>query len=956
MILSPNKIRLFLLFLSFLNITKSIIFVGMNQNGGFNFDVYPEILVDPYTKLIFAGAASYPPATNDQKMSYSVCAYDSKNFKQTKIFLPIVTKNALVNDILEANPLWNAQLNSFSLLQGITLEPKFYPMASIIGDSRIFIFNNLNIYENKKNNLITTDPLLDINGNEGQISQVAVGSNEFIAAVLPDGSQFDNLTPIFLYDFIVKEKIIPIPGTSHYFTLLKLTSSSTEVISNETPYFLMESDFNCNIIPNTLSLGSIPANNAFYVGFSGSGPTGIKIVSMIHNSIISQNIAKTITTNKIIATNEPNTFLYLNQIAGITLSTGLSYLIILGGTTNINISKSILYGLPIINFINPVDQETENLEEINSDEAVQIGQLANINSIPTNLFNSASPHIFINTVFTNPPLNANDLYSANDPRAVIGAIPLTFYNKKNSFQDVLDKTITSNFIINNVNTFKDSVFSNVSYIGNDNEAIGGIFYSQALLNEYGSVNRWTLWMRKNINGNITNSTYIPFLGSHFAIYQESKNTIVTNEIARSGPFPFTTIIEKTAAAKTGIQKIIDIPYTHPAIGFDNNNLSPSYAIYLGNNTVIMQQTANNSGMKPIIINDIIYGVNGRMPQMTAKNNTVVFQGGVLEESGVLWTSDLAFTNNDAWLVAGGSNGVFILSDEDGNGTGVSLLQANFTGLGENQSWRQLGSFGVVRKIVPSLGVLFVIEEQTIWRIEMTKENISKGRNCTVKKILSVLDLPNANIYSSFIDGLVSLNNILIASSCGLFAYSNINLSQGGEISPTQIILPECFQAQPISLYPVTYNGCHLDWAHGASQEVCGNIYVLATSLSNHYSMIYRLVSYGNEDSNEIKIKLLPNFFINNIPTYYYNPELEILSIASDGASLFSHGVTGNSILFHSYVGLINPFIKHGIIPLKFEYNFIDLMSQSNTFLGYPTYISGLGVWLFVGQNGIQGLV
>jgi hypothetical protein len=171
----------------------------------------------------------------------------------------------------------------------------------------------------------------------------------------------------------------------------------------------------------------------------------------------------------------------------------------------------------------------------------------------------------------------------------------------------------------------------------------------------------------------------------------------------------------------------------------------------------------------------------------------------------------------------------------------------------------------------------------------------------------------------------------------------------------KIELPESFGVMPISLYPITLDGNPDSWGDGNNTEIAGNIYLMATSLSQHYSKIYRLVSYGNTTNNKKTIFLLSNFFIKDFPTYYYNPNIELLSIATDGASIFSHGVYGNSILYRSFIGILNPFIRHGSMALKNEYNFFELSSKTNAYFGYPTYISGLGIWLFSGQNGIQGL-
>jgi hypothetical protein len=519
--------------------------------------------------------------------------------------------------------------------------------------------------------------------------------------------------------------------------------------------------------------------------------------------------------------------------------------------------------------------------------------------------------------------------------------------------------------INSIEGYKDTVFVSATYINNDKNCTGGVFYSQALFNEYGAIKNWTKWQRKSFCGDVITQAYVPTLGVNIGVYGILPKQVVIPQFSSSGPFLTYLNSNYTSLPcdKTGIEKIIDIPYTHPGIGINKTsivNLYPSYLIAVGYNTVILQQTAKNNSLYPLLQGEVVNCINGNTSNIIEKNestNIITFQGGVLNDSGALFTAALAYSDSDCWLVIAGSKGVFILSNPiNGNGCGPDLLQDNFIGINNSLVWQSLGNFNTVKKIVSNKDYLYVMTNQSIYRILINSNNIMASKQCDYVTLLNNFNLPNATPYSSFSDILCSENVILIASSMGLFTNSLGSSIKNGEIiSLKKIELPESFGVVPLSFCSNTIDGNADSWGSSDDKTITSNIYVMATSISHHYSKVYRLITYGNINSKKETIFLLPNYFIKDFQSYYYNPNIELLSIASDGASLFTHGVYGNSILYRSFIGILNPFVRHGSLALKNEYNFFELSSKTNSYFGYPTFISGIGIWLFSSQNGIQGL-
>lgn len=942
-----KKIFSFVLFLSG---SHTLFEYNGNQKNGFTFSILKQISLDTLSQLMYVCSSNDIEQDLNNQGSYSISVCDLKNNTTNRRFLPIITKNATVNGVLEGNPLYGQSIGFFNLALGMTHEPKFYPLVAPSNSNQVFLINNLDIYNNTKNFLIATTALLDNDGNPGVINTLTSAQNQFLVSTLPQGAIFSDTTTAVFYPHLIQEKIIPIPGNSNYLTAIALKMGTPFAINNTTPYFLINpADKFISIIPNTklISHGSQTINK-FYVALSGSGASGINTVITPQGKLIdSSNL---IDNNKIIATNQANTPLHTQNIDTLWNSTGLSYLIIQGGRNNINAAINTIYALPLINY--------------NEDNPLALGMLASVNQEPIILFNTNPPYAFINNTFQEKPLTSNDLYNWDSINAIVGHIPLVPYNKGISFEDTLTNTTTYPFTIMDMSNYKDTVFVSAIYNQINRAGVGGVFYSQAILNENGKIATWTLWQRKNIIGNTYTNTYIPTIGSNVAIFQGLPNSVIGTQISSSGPFASNSIIQNLSCSGSGIQKIIDLPFTHPGIGFNANDidgLSPSYAIATGYNTVILQQTARNSGMLPIMDANYILCENGTTNQVNTKNTQTTglqFQGGELQNSGALWTAALGYTDSDCWIIAAGNNGIYILADDAGGGCGALLLQENFIGINPHQIWQKLSDLKNIRKIVANKDFLYIITLQAVYQLPLTQENIQKKIAASYTELFSIYDLPNASQWSSFSDGLFSENKCIIATSLGLFVNApGSSIKNTGKLSMNQIILPENWNTAPVYLYPITISGYQDSWGIGDGATVRGNIYVLSTSISKHYSQIYRLATYGNTTNtgNKETVIILPNYFIKNIPTYYYNPAIELLSIATDGASLFSHGVFGASYLYRSFLGIINPLLRHGLVGLRQEYNFFELTSKSNAYFGFPTYISGMGMWQFTSQNGIQGL-
>jgi hypothetical protein len=936
---------LFLFIVFFLSPVFPLVFFKGNTARGFTFPLFSKLLVDPLRGVIFTCNGIQGDLYNSSQ-GYAVSVYDIKNDSGGRFaFFPLLSRAAIVNGVLEDNPLYGASFTSFSLLLGVKHEPKYYPLLVPSQSAKVYLINDVDFYSNEKNKIISTDELLGESGDPGSILDIAPGANSFLAAVVNKGTSFAGSCE--LYNILLKEDIVPIPGGGNYITLVSFTPSSgiTSLTPSE-PSLCCGADTEVSLENGSFTLHGMSAINKKYIGLSGQGVSGIKSVLLFNESVVpilSKEGEAAITGNNIVVTNQSAIPLYTHYLSSLRTSTRLSYLLVQGGENDLSLSRRTVYSLPLIS------------SDIIPEER---GMLASVNSEPLAYFSSQYPYFFLGLAFTETPAVEGDLYTRESRPAKVGGGALEAVSKETG-DSALPMVITS------VEGYKDSVFVGASFEEEVSGAIGGVFHSQALLDEKGMIAAWTPWGRKDsLIGNIANQAYVPSLGRNVAVYKNFPQSIVIPTFSNESGFACPQdVYAGLPCHETGIEKIIDIPWQHRAMGLDTQSglpdLSPSYFIAVGYNTVFLQQTAKNNGFLPLSSGSYLLcrdGTAAEVASATDQTVSMIFTGGELSSAGSLFTADIAFSDTDAWLLAAGEGGVFILAEEDGSGFGAGRLKSNFTGVSASMKWFRLGDFSSVKKVVANDERLYIVCNKAAYAIHMNKENIAQKKVCKYYTLIEGSDIKEKSLETSFSDGLFSDDLCLLATSRGLFCNdaSEVSIRDGIKIVPQEIILPESFGAVPVFLSPSTSGGVSYEWAVAVDGQVSANIYLMATSIAQHMSKVYRLVARGSGASE--RISLLNNYFIKDYPSYYYSPEMELFSVACDGASLFSHGTVGNSLIFRSYIGVLNPFLSQGVVRFKNEYNFFELASKAGMYLGFPTYISGNGSWMFSSQSGFQGIL
>jgi hypothetical protein len=920
----------FLLYLCIFSITSifTVVFKNGDLQYGFSSVLLPLILYDPLKKSYYVAVSDR--ISNDAYYTYGLSCTNEKNGK----FVPLLVSKALVNNVLMDNPIYGVGFSNLALVRINGIQGARYVPAVVVNDENPLVSKSVYVLIRSrwigydKNIILSTLNLNDKNGDSGKILSIQTMQNGLCAFVCNSGKSFgESGCAGVLYGYVPKE-VLQKAGNS-YVVISSMDQTFKKTFDETINAFKIDDSgtINFDSTQNPCLFGD-PDLNSVYIGVSGSSENGICAVTNYDVPIVQSGA---INEDSIIATKKKDKKICIKNISTMHTSTGLFYLIAQAGDDDTSLNN--IYSMPLIN--DPTSENFGNLAKVK--DGVQVN------------FSLDLSKIYYNSVLSSVPSEVGDLYSDSDLSAKVGGGPLTFNDKK--------------FKIISIQTQRDSVIVQALYDDGsiDESVMGGLFYSQAIFDSNGLISSWTPWQRKTFFFNSSAEIYAPTNGHFLCLDSTNKSVLETIWNNNSGQFSF--LKNEKNLPIGGIQGVIDIPYQHPAVGEDSNGFKSSYAFLLGYQTVILMQTSKNSSLTPFS-GEILNCSSGDLSNFDSNKNygALIMTGGALScDSNALICAEMAYSDLDCWPIVCGSAGIFVLMNDDGTGCGNSKLGVNFGNFKSTFKWNKLSQLSIVKKIIPMKGWIFVLTNDSLYKIEALEDNFSKKEGCSIIKVASIDNFSNKE-NECFSDFLVSGNSCLLATSCGLFRNSNnsIFLSTENNLSFywDRVILPET-KFPPIYLYPISRSGYQNDWANDSIAQSnddisAGNIYVLAGSIGTHETLLYRLVTYdssvdGIEDDS---IRVLENYFIENIPSYYVRFSSGQFSIVGDGASWYTHEVKENPISFRGSISLLPSYLKQG---LPFAINEMFNVANSpnySSFLGPVTYISGYGVWIAPHSSGV----
>lgn len=744
------------------------------------------------------------------------------------------------------NPLNGAKISLLSLISK-------YPVAVKSGqDNIVYVYN-------EGGGLLSTPKLNDSNGQESsKIIQFATADNgallgsAIFAAVKNNKDQIFGTTGSGIAFIKVEDKIVETKKNEKESAkkdvireLIVTNANSKDKVIKENiaasftgSLKALKINNNAEIISDIIDMHWDEALSRLYIALQiksnlkpNSGAKALVACRVISGKIYFDSIVSDLAlfgNDQIIGTTQSNNIVSILKVRTMHTSTLLDYLILVGGNgTSENVGNQ-LYALPIVN---------KTKEKINLSIDRTHGTLAQFNQEPKEYFNSK---FFVSRAFTKPATTNTDLLTLNDIAAKIGNGPVPLER---------GKKITDMFVIG------DSVY--VTIADDSNEITqSGVFYSQPIFDNLGRIVAWTNWQRFAIDKKVFAGAFDIWTGQFWYLTGSNLNNV--NRLNRTewqsdDKNKLQNTINLAFKENGGIQRLFD--FSKKTVGF--NDLSILIATSFQKIALIETGKKQENIFKPVEVNDlnISYSDNGRFP--SKKANLIFIQGGILDDIKNIIACDIASDGiNSNWLVVGGTNGIAVLANADGNG-----WDGNINSLSEvpaGLSFKKIGNYTFVKKIKFDGKFLYILTDKTFDRIELTSQSIKNNK-------LNVVTL--ANFENEIFNSQVSFNDFdikdklgLLGTSIGLFRIGNskdvATVKNKLDSNWTQVIVPG-------SIGPI------LQVKLNSVNNNIAQLYVLSGYIGFYQTKINRLfVNLNNHINNRTIIPVNDKFIKNELASLY----------------------------------------------------------------------------------------
>jgi hypothetical protein len=462
----------------------------------------------------------------------------------------------------------------------------------------------------------------------------------------------------------------------------------------------------------------------------------------------------------------------------------------------------------------------------------------------------------------------------------------------------------------------------------------GIFHSSALYGSNGLIRAWTPWQRvmgaaDRVHGG---SIDIPTGQFWYLTNSTPTNEWDTVKVTLWGERDNSLFGQAATTLSTEFPKTSG--GVHQLLNFDEKTASFatdafSLMVATGYKKVTLIQAGDNS--------------SGTFAPATGTIATKTYTDNSLKNIGPICCAAVSRSSDahKGWLFVGGYNGVAVLCDANGNGwTNLGDITTDLT----NLSFKTLGSFKNVHKLVCDDTYLYILTPTKVYRIAMTVAEFSDPTSVTTQ-IISQQSGSN-----SFLDFITSNKLGLLAATNSLFRTAN-----GGNIKSATLsdanVWAEVKSKAGFSLGPVTY--LQPRSLQKGSFDAGGNLYVTAANMSTDLATIFRF-NIGNTstiDNDTVQT-------ITEAKNEASDPERYNFYTLGEIRSAF---VTDGTFGFHSlpkHFERNNPSRKVNMTSLQINTRFSDVvlplqLSSDRYNVGTPVQNSASGAWVFPGNWGIR---
>ncbi len=626
--------------------------------------------------------------------------------------------------------------------------------------------------------------------------------------------------------------------------------------------------------------------------------------------------------NEIIGTGTANEQVSLSQVQTMTTSMGLDYVVVLGGNGAPSATGSTIYALPLVN-------EYQVGGGI-ADGSLH-GTLASKNAIPQVQYSLTTPPMFIRRVVTTPATTPADIYTtdaigSNAP-AHVGGGPLE--------AGAVDEFLVSG----------DTIFAFVSTPATNQ--LPGIFYSQALFDGTGKIKAWTTWQR--VAGTIN-----PAYGGDFGMisgnftYMTGSSSSTINTVFRTAwgggnPQGLAPLVNTLAAqlpvANGAIQGLVNLQREDPGL----NNIS--LLIATGLNKIVLAQTGSLVGSTFTPTQGTSFDTQQNFTDGTlsadANAPVIAIEGGQLTTIGPITTAAVASAIGQGYLFVGGFGGVAVLTTPAGNGWDTSIgLGTNLVGLINGMSFKPVGNYTYVRKLIYDSDFLYVLTDTTLDRLDLT----TAGFPATT--LARITDFPGTNAKSVLLDLVVSGKYASLATTVGLFTVGNgANIQTANAFSDVgwsgvPVAGNSVQPAYPLQLLALSQTGRTQDVARGQG----GNIYLLNAYQGKSNAALARFTVQGVDAApiTSDTLQPLPDIAFQGSLAPYINYGDFVNRITTDGAYYLNARPQNLTIPTMLKSGRSRRFFVTMPLNLSAGSMIMNMVRNSAT-----------GSWLIAGDSGMQ---
>ncbi|MCL4379916.1 hypothetical protein M1466_00275 [Candidatus Dependentiae bacterium] len=751
------------------------------------------LLVDDSEKHavgFFAGAAA--TGAGSWALSYYNPAIASK-------FVPLATANANINGAPQysSSPLYNVGIAHLAGYLKAGDVSSFIPIVVPQNSVQLSAVTKLPLQEQEITTILQSAPVNDASGNVATAIQAiaATEAGSVFAAVQGNGSFGDRTATsksgiayavVQPNAFVVNDVINNVVNGNRaalFDTSLGAISVDLANPTSPTNFATMLSSAVCMHWDKTL--------HRLYIGISAqadagapAGTVGVRSVVVGYFNASGQLTFVPIAPNS--ALNNQNNQLIgsLTNGAGNAVATataltimhtssGLDYLIVVGGDDTIAATGNLVYALPLIDNSTILSAAGAGMtqEQLAAFAATQ-GTIAANNSAITFYERTKS----FTTVATTP----GQMATINDTAALVGG--------------ALAPVVASNGITQ-LFTVGDTVYIAIASpyaLSGGTTQQPGLFAAQAILNNDGRIVAWTPWRRVAGNDPQLLTAALDSIHGVFLLGTSSTNGTTVDTIATTvwsfaagdgllggvqgnSTVGFIAAITKAFQAVGGVQSLYD--YTPTQTGFTG-----SMAIGTGYRSIIAAITGYQYPgvlgslvpMKGDFTTGALSSTNDTFPVVaapdpaTTTNKFFTITGPVLQSLNAITCQTIATTIfPDQYLIVGGTGGVAILTADDGSG---------YTTYPYGLQFRRLGNFTNVVQLVADEQFIFVATTAALYRVVIDAAAFAAGTP-SITKIADVASLPLMDQQGAITDVIVTPPFALLATTKGLYrTMNNIDVS------------------------------------------------------------------------------------------------------------------------------------------------------------------------------------